>query len=274
MAINKINYYGETLIDLTGDTVTAADVAKGKTFHSKSGVRTTGTYELKCVIVVTAPTGSSVTCKKGTTTKTASEKNGTWTFAGLDVGTWTVTATLGANTGSKPVTLTVLGEAAGVKFEFSYYLYKNGDEFVERTGGWISKAMGVNATYPDGHVLEITRNATNIKAQSPDTQSARTGIIICKNKIDLTAISLIKATCWATSNKTNDFSGVSLQILSKDSGGYLNTLSVASVAINSGNSVERTIDTSKLSGEFFIGFSVYTYGWIKSANFSMVYCQA
>lgn len=47
MAINKIIYGSETLIDLTGDTVTAADLLSGKTAHDKSGATITGscTYD-------------------------------------------------------------------------------------------------------------------------------------------------------------------------------------------------------------------------------------
>ena len=41
--INKVIYGGNTLIDLTGDTVTAADVQSGKIFHLKDGSTTTGT---------------------------------------------------------------------------------------------------------------------------------------------------------------------------------------------------------------------------------------
>ena len=41
--INKIIYGGNTLIDLTGDTVTANDLAYGKTAHDKSGTVITGT---------------------------------------------------------------------------------------------------------------------------------------------------------------------------------------------------------------------------------------
>ena len=41
--VNKVILGSETLIDLTADTVTAADVASGKTFHDKSGASVTGT---------------------------------------------------------------------------------------------------------------------------------------------------------------------------------------------------------------------------------------
>lgn len=41
--VNKVKYNGNTLIDLTGDTVAAEFVAEGKTFHLPSGQRVTGT---------------------------------------------------------------------------------------------------------------------------------------------------------------------------------------------------------------------------------------
>lgn len=43
MAVNKVIYGGNTLIDLTADTVTAEDLAEGVTAHDKSGAVITGT---------------------------------------------------------------------------------------------------------------------------------------------------------------------------------------------------------------------------------------
>lgn len=43
--INKVIYGGNTLIDLTSDTVTASDVLKNVTFHLPSGAHGTGTCE-------------------------------------------------------------------------------------------------------------------------------------------------------------------------------------------------------------------------------------
>lgn len=45
MAINKVIYGGETLIDLTGDTVTADKILSGFTAHDKGGSPITGTCE-------------------------------------------------------------------------------------------------------------------------------------------------------------------------------------------------------------------------------------
>jgi len=43
MAVSKVVYGNQTLIDLTGDTVTADTLASGVTAHSKAGVQLTGT---------------------------------------------------------------------------------------------------------------------------------------------------------------------------------------------------------------------------------------
>lgn len=43
MAINKVVYGNDVLIDLSNDTAEASDVAQGKTFHLKSGAQGTGT---------------------------------------------------------------------------------------------------------------------------------------------------------------------------------------------------------------------------------------
>ena len=40
--VNKVEYAGQTLMDLTGDTATPSDVLSGKTFHDRSGAPQTG----------------------------------------------------------------------------------------------------------------------------------------------------------------------------------------------------------------------------------------
>lgn len=43
MAVNKVIYHGNTIIDLTSDTVSASTLLQGFTAHSKSGAVITGT---------------------------------------------------------------------------------------------------------------------------------------------------------------------------------------------------------------------------------------
>ena len=80
---NKVVVDGTTLIDLTADTVTAADVAQGKTFHLPSGAPATGTatggaggsvYQDADGYLVLAEDGSSVTVEALSVTA-----NGTYT---------------------------------------------------------------------------------------------------------------------------------------------------------------------------------------------------
>lgn len=54
-------------------------------------------------LVVTAPTGSTVTCVKGSVTLTAPEVSGTWTFSITDFGVWTVNASKGSEHASEDV---------------------------------------------------------------------------------------------------------------------------------------------------------------------------
>lgn len=57
-------------------------------------------------IVVTAPTGSTVTCTKGGRTLTATEVSGTWTFDIPDYGTWVINASKGSESASESVEVT------------------------------------------------------------------------------------------------------------------------------------------------------------------------
>ena len=54
---NKVIYGNNTLIDLTGDTATASDVASGKTFHLASGLQATGALSVKTA--TSKPTSTS-----------------------------------------------------------------------------------------------------------------------------------------------------------------------------------------------------------------------
>lgn len=59
MAVNKVIYNNETLIDLTTDTVTADKLLKGYTAHNKKGEKITGTHE------ETLPTGTKTITANG-----------------------------------------------------------------------------------------------------------------------------------------------------------------------------------------------------------------
>ena len=71
------------------------------------------------VIVVTAPTGSTVTATLDGTVYTAQEVNGTWTFKVRKFGTYTINATLGNQTASTTV---AVAEAKTYEVTLAYTL--------------------------------------------------------------------------------------------------------------------------------------------------------
>ena len=76
-----------------------------------------GGASLSPIIVVSAPTGSTVTCKKGSTVLTAEESSGTWSFAIPAYGTWTVTGVSAGTTVEKTVEVTAI-EVYFIALEF------------------------------------------------------------------------------------------------------------------------------------------------------------
>lgn len=60
MAVNKVIYDGETLIDLTSDTVASDSLAKGTTAHDKTGAKIVGTLGFATIYTGSAAPGDDV----------------------------------------------------------------------------------------------------------------------------------------------------------------------------------------------------------------------
>lgn len=71
MGINKIEYGGDILVDLTGDTITEEYVVEGKTFHSADGEQKTGNLKDMDILRVNdlSPTVDATYIRFETTTK-------------------------------------------------------------------------------------------------------------------------------------------------------------------------------------------------------------
>lgn len=85
--VNKVIYYGDTLIDLTADTVTQSDVLSGKTFHDKSGATLSG----NCAYTVDA---SSVTASVSEVLATKTFAKGSSILTGEMTNNGAVTGTI------------------------------------------------------------------------------------------------------------------------------------------------------------------------------------
>lgn len=268
----------------------------------------------KSVIIVTAPTGSTVTCSKGEVTKTAPEKNGTWTFSGLEEGTWTVKATLSGETAtqtvnitqfdvyrvtmsyfeatikvtypagstctcskggevltasgtsgsytftvtsagtwvikitsgeysaSKSVSITTTGQSVSVSIDYTLWLFKNGDQFTENTGGWHSRPDFIyrpNLT-PDGTVT--IGNTISMQAGSGESATAWT-----VNKIDLTQYKTLSV----IADKASGSQDINIMPTSAT---QIENQAVAWTRIETAG--ETTLDVSSISGEYYVVFAV------------------
>lgn len=268
----------------------------------------------KSVIIVTAPTGSTVTCTKGTTVKTATEKNGEWWFKNLDTGTWTLKATLsgqiatqvvnitqfgvyriamsyfkstikvtypagstctcskggevltasgtggsytftvtssgtwvvkitsGKYSASRSVSITKTGQSVSVSIDYTLWLFKDGDQFTENTGGWHSRPDFIYRS-------NLTPNGTvsigdTISMQAGSGQSATAWTI---KKIDLTQY----RTLSVTSNRESGSQDVNIMPASAT---QIESQAVAWTRIN--NAGETTLDVSDISGEYYVVFAV------------------
>lgn len=70
MGVSKVNFGGDTLIDLTNDSVDAASLLKGKTAHNAAGEQVVGTLDVKGTFYVTLTKGDGTSA---TADKTAEE---------------------------------------------------------------------------------------------------------------------------------------------------------------------------------------------------------
>lgn len=105
-------------------------------------------------IVVTAATGSTVTCTKGGTTLTATEVNGKWTFNLNDFGTWTVNATLGDKSATKDVDV-VWAQVYEVTLSFVDATLNNNDwETIKQ----VADASAGESYWAVGDTKQITMN--------------------------------------------------------------------------------------------------------------------
>ena len=121
MGVSKVDFAGNTLVDLTGDSVTPETLLEGATAHNAAGELIAGAMkkgaELKIIVSVTS--GAAVTATKGSKVVSGTSVNGTCTLIVPEAGTWSVSASLNGQTSntenvstedSYPVELTLSDE--------------------------------------------------------------------------------------------------------------------------------------------------------------------
>ncbi len=129
-------------------------------------------------INITYPAGLVCTVTNGSTTLNAPDTSGTWDCVVTEAGEWTVNLSTGF---AEKVTVGASGESHTVN---KWYVYKDGDQRTELTGGWESAKYGNPIfTFDDTKVI--------INTQSADNKPG--GKVFTKNACNLTGFSILKA---------------------------------------------------------------------------------
>ena len=106
-------------------------------------------------IAVTYPSGSTCTCSNGTTTLTAPNTSGSYTFTVPNAGTWTVKSTNGTDTAQQAVSITASGQSASVALSYKPTASTSAKSGVSYTSG----ISGLTAEKMSLYAEAISRNS-------------------------------------------------------------------------------------------------------------------
>lgn len=186
-------------------------------------------------IAVTYPEGSTCTCSDGSTTLTAPDTSGSYTFQVPNAGTWTVSCTDGSDTDSIAVTITTDGESQSVELTYKMLYYK-GEEYTHKTGGW--------------DVTNGSKNSDNIELRVTSTGSGSpAGTATHVNPVDLTDKNSVSVHMIEAKSTTSPGS-VNIKI-KNTSGSYVATTNVITGS-NSCSDATFNVDVSALEGSYYV----------------------
>lgn len=206
------------------------------------------------VLVVTVPTGSTVTAAKGGTTLTPTmwvkATDNTLDCAIFSIPAskfdsttpWTVTATLGTQTASDTVLIATNSEY-DLELSYGFYLYNNGDQCTAVTGGWSYAAFLSTSNYSAG-TLDTAHNGTTCYLSANGTNKQISAVTV--NKIDVTNYRALRI---EVSDYT--FAGSGYRELDLVSSRGNVSSPAAQVQIESTGTF--TVDVSGYSGSYYIG---------------------
>ena len=216
------------------------------------------------ILTVTAPAGSTVTATKGGTSLTPT----LWTAAAdatqecalfvissaqFDSSTpWTVTATSGTDTATDTVTIDS-NKQYDLWLSFGHYLYRNGDEFTSRTGGWAwaNNGYGSYANNTSAGQMEVTT-----------TGSGYLTFLHTVNTVSVSEWSFVK--CLIQTNKVLNL------VISTTNDRQAAAVVSQSTGVLS-DFAEVTLDVSSQMGLYYIGFRTISSSTVYAVK--AVWCE-
>lgn len=151
----------------------------------------------KATIHITYPAGIVCTVTDGTTTLIAPDTTGIWDCIAPNAGTWTAKLKTGLE---ETVTLTISGEEATIN---KWYVFKNGDQCINITGGWaIVKKKSPDAVFDDN----------KFHASMPSSTNQPAALITTNNALNLTGFKTLCASANMTKSYNSTISQLTLGV--------------------------------------------------------------
>ena len=138
--------------------------------------------------------------------------------------------------------------------ESGYFLFKDGEQYSDITGGWASFPYSAGSGYsPQTLSIDTSNNGLSITMSG----SPRSSFIGTNNKIDLTDYTTLEmefseALCSVSG-------GGALQVTIYSDKGHTKAATGDIIATNGTVTLSRSIDVSSLNGEYYVGFFVWIW---------------
>ena len=189
-----------------------------------------------------------------------------------DFGTWTVTATNGTDTYTQDVLVDVITEYE-IEITKKLYLYRDGDENEDITGGWVFPALGTSGFDTNNSstlIREKQTNAIYLYGTRPSGSDAKHiyGSVRTANSVDLSEFSKLNIQyedcSFTTEEDYQPRFGPSDVIQDRVTAGVF-WKKPYQTPLPSGNGT-LTIDISDIEVEMYIVVSIYAYGQQKNTS--------
>lgn len=140
---------GKWTITISNSTETAS-----KTVEIKEDYSAEITF-FSATINIAYPAGLACTVTDSVTTLNAPDTSGTWDCVVTEAGEWTVKLSTGF---AEKVTVGASGESHTVN---KWYVYKDGDQYTDLTGGWVKQSGTASITFGDNMITIDSKTSTN-----------------------------------------------------------------------------------------------------------------